>query len=363
MYKSEKEINDIKRRIGSVYEDSRWSNGAFTEMVEESATFDLLLRDRVCMPCANGTLALACAIEYSMVKERYTYSSKILLPECGPAALIQSVKMSGMMADRIMYYNIKSNFDIDIEDIRRIGEDNNIGCIVMVDFGGVIPESAIELQKYCIDNHIMLIEDFSHAQLCRRNGMVAGNIGDISICSMYATKSLSSGEGGLLCVSKDDYREIYPFWNAGRNFAEKQVMFLGMNCRASEFQVAIMYSRIKSYIQEIRLRKIHASMFDKCLSGSVGLVHKDFSGIENFNFYKYIIKFKTVHEKNMARDSLLELRTGDGYIFITNDVCPVNFTSPSSGAVDLNKYLCLNIENQLYAGRVSEVIRSVVCTY
>jgi dTDP-4-amino-4,6-dideoxygalactose transaminase len=58
-------------------------------------------------------------------------------------------------------------------------------------------------QKYCL----AVIEDAAHAVESKFHGKKIGNIGDATSFSFYATKNMTTGEGGMLTTNRDDLAE------------------------------------------------------------------------------------------------------------------------------------------------------------
>ena len=67
------------------------------------------------------------------------------------------------------------------------------------------------------ENKIWLIEDCAHAHGAEWNGKKPGSWGDAGIYSMYATKTISTGEGGIL-VSK--HQNLIDFCYKFRNYGK-----------------------------------------------------------------------------------------------------------------------------------------------
>lgn len=57
------------------------------------------------------------------------------------------------------------------------------------------------------NNDIAVIEDAAHAMPCSYNGRPIGGIGDITCFSFYATKTMTTGEGGMATTNVDKYAE------------------------------------------------------------------------------------------------------------------------------------------------------------
>jgi len=81
--------------------------------------------------------------------------------------------------------------------------DEGLDAVVTVHFGGV-PVSA-EIRKLCADSGVPLIEDAAHALgAVDDRGLIAGQDTAGACFSFYATKNLTSGEGGAIATDDDD---------------------------------------------------------------------------------------------------------------------------------------------------------------
>jgi dTDP-4-amino-4,6-dideoxygalactose transaminase len=56
-------------------------------------------------------------------------------------------------------------------------------------------------------HNLKVIEDAAHALPARYNGRVVGTLGDITCFSFYATKTLTTGEGGMAVTNCEEYAE------------------------------------------------------------------------------------------------------------------------------------------------------------
>jgi len=52
---------------------------------------------------------------------------------------------------------------------------------------------------------LVVIEDAAHAFPARYRGSMIGTLGDATCFSFYATKTITTGEGGMLCTNRDDW--------------------------------------------------------------------------------------------------------------------------------------------------------------
>ncbi len=84
--------------------------------------------------------------------------------------------------------------------------DNSLKAIIPVHFGGhpCDMNTILELSK---ENNIKVVEDAAHALPTKYNGRMIGAIGDVTCFSFYANKTITTGEGGMLCTDDDKIAE------------------------------------------------------------------------------------------------------------------------------------------------------------
>src|SRR5262249_32549619 len=75
-------------------------------------------------------------------------------------------------------------------------------AILPVHFGGLAADLDA-LRAIATRHGVPLIEDAAHALPTRYRNRLIGSFGDISCFSFYATKSLTTGEGGMICTNDD----------------------------------------------------------------------------------------------------------------------------------------------------------------
>ena len=93
-----------------------------------------------------------------------------------------------------------------------------------------------EIAEYCRSEGITLLEDCAHAHGASWNGKKPGSWGDAGIYSYYATKTISTGEGGMLVSSHSD---LLDYAKKFRNYGKFEHEVEGLNYRLSEFTAAL----------------------------------------------------------------------------------------------------------------------------
>jgi len=79
-------------------------------------------------------------------------------------------------------------------------------AIIPIHFAGE-PCDMDEIMKIAQENNLFVIEDAAHAVGAEYKGKKIGNIGDVTVFSFYATKNLTTGEGGMVTTNNDELAE------------------------------------------------------------------------------------------------------------------------------------------------------------
>jgi dTDP-4-amino-4,6-dideoxygalactose transaminase len=106
----------------------------------------------------------------------------------------------------------------------------------LVHIGGHIAFEVEQIAAYCAEHGIFLIEDCAHAHGASWNDRRPGTWGDAGVYSLYATKTVSTGEGGVLVSTRP---EVLEHARAFRNYGKPSYEVPGVNFRMSEFTAAL----------------------------------------------------------------------------------------------------------------------------
>jgi dTDP-4-amino-4,6-dideoxygalactose transaminase len=168
------------------------------------------------------------------------------------------------------------------EDFERRAERERPRACVLVHIGGHIAFDVERIAAYCRDHGIFLLEDCAHAHGASWHGRRAGTYGDAGVYSLYATKTISTGEGGVL-VSRNP--ELLHHARSFRNYGKPDFEVEGLNFRMSEFTAALALVQVER-LQEIVAWKneIARTLLDDSHPGRLQLPDGMVSGL-----YKYIV--------------------------------------------------------------------------
>jgi dTDP-4-amino-4,6-dideoxygalactose transaminase len=168
------------------------------------------------------------------------------------------------------------------EDFERKAEEHRPRAAVLVHIGGHIAFEVERIAEYCRRQGIFLLEDCAHAHGARWRDRRAGSWGDAGAYSFYATKTISTGEGGMLVSGRE---EVLEHARAFRNYGKPDHRVEGLNQRMSEFTAAIGLLQTQR-LDEIVARKneIARERLDPLYASRLELPDGMTSGL-----YKYIV--------------------------------------------------------------------------
>lgn len=90
-------------------------------------------------------------------------------------------------------------------------------AVIPVDLYGCVANVAL-IKEIAARRGIAVIEDAAQAIGSRREGRFAGSMGDVGVFSFHGTKTLTTGEGGMLVTNREDvYRRVVFLRDHGRD--------------------------------------------------------------------------------------------------------------------------------------------------
>jgi dTDP-4-amino-4,6-dideoxygalactose transaminase len=234
---------DLARLHGlwdEVIASERWSEGPLTERFEQLWSQWAGLGSVACGGWTGGALA---ALDFAGVR-----GEAVLCPSNTFMATPLAIEHAG---GRAVFVDCnREDLCVGFDDFVRKAEQHSPRAAVVVHIGGHIAFEIERIADYCREHGIFLIEDCAHAHGADWNGRRPGSWGDAGIYSFYATKTISTGEGGML-VSR--HPELLDHARAYRNYGKPDHAVAGLNFRISEFAAAI------GIVQSERLEEIVAT--------------------------------------------------------------------------------------------------------
>jgi perosamine synthetase len=223
-----------------VIDSQRWSEGDLTRQFEDAwATWNGLPS----VAFGSWTGGALAALEYAGVKGETVLCPSNTFMATPLAAVHAGARVEFVDCNR-------EDLCMSFEDLERKVAEHKPRAVMLVHIGGHIAFDSERIAELCRGEGIFLIEDCAHAHGADWNGRKPGSYGDAGVYSFYATKTVSTGEGGTL-VSRDP--DLIEFARLFRNYGKPDhEVITGLNFRLSEFTAAI------GLVQAERLEEIVA---------------------------------------------------------------------------------------------------------
>jgi dTDP-4-amino-4,6-dideoxygalactose transaminase len=188
---------------------------------------------------------------------------------------------------------------------------NNTKAIIPVDlYGQIYDTEGISglAKKYSIK----VLEDACQAVGASRNGVMAGNVADISVFSLYATKNITTGEGGMITTNNEEYaRKCKLFRHHGQDEALRyEYVDMGYNYRTTDICSAIGIAQLERLAEINSIRQSLSNIYVQKLSGVRGIVLPKISKGNSHVFHQFSIRLD--EEFTGTRDSLIAFLENNG---------------------------------------------------
>ncbi len=130
------------------------------------------------------------------------------------------------------------------------------------------PSDVEEIAKFCKENNLYLLEDFSQAHGAKFNEKKIGSFGDISYGSYQQSKQITCGEGGIIVTNSDElYRRAFigvdKGWQRHLPLENRFYEFLAPNLRFNALQAAVLRPQLTGLDSLIEKKRKRAELLDK----------------------------------------------------------------------------------------------------
>jgi dTDP-4-amino-4,6-dideoxygalactose transaminase len=181
-------------------------------------------------------------------------------------------------------------------------------AVVLVHIGGLITPEVYSIQALCQRRGLVLIEDAAHAHGSSLDGHHAGSFGYAAAFSLYPTKVVTSGEGGVIVTADEGLRnEAVIYRDQGKDgFLGGDNVRLGYAWRMSEFNAAVGLVHLRRLEQFISARQRIAAQYDEGLAQVDGISPLVIPSICRSNYYKYLALLSPGLDRSRIKRKLLD---------------------------------------------------------
>ena len=151
------------------------------------------------------------------------------------------------------------------------------------------PAKVEEIRRISDKHGLVLIEDCAQAAGAKYNGKYVGSFGDISCFSLYQTKHIICGEGGIIMTNNEKYaRIITSVTNNGimkRDLDAYDYDRIGFNYQLTDIQAALAIGQLQKLDKNNEKRRANAEIFKTLLKNTDIQFQHSNSTAEHSYFY------------------------------------------------------------------------------
>ena len=297
-----------KREVINVLNDSALTSAA-KDGGKRVREFESLLKGYLKVKHAlavnSGTSALHAALLAANIGE----GDEVLLPSFTFVATANSVIAAG--AKPIFVDINKHDYTIDIPDLKAKITKNSKAIIPVHLYGH--PSDMAEIVELAEKFSIDVIEDACQSLGSKYKNKQTGTFGILGCFSLYASKVLTSGEGGAVVTNDDSLAEKIKMIRNHGMVEGYDTRIFGLNLRLPELSAAIAKVQMNKLERMLDLRRRNAELLTTLVSSVAhdnGIVLPKETQDKKLNWYLYTIAFKKDNLRDMVQKKMVKDRVG-----------------------------------------------------
>src|SRR5215831_14561219 len=218
----------------------------------------------------SGTAALHLALDAVGIRE----DDEVIIPTMTFAATAEVVLY--FKAKPVLVDCERDTFNLDPGKIEAAITSKS-KAIIPVHFGGQ-PCEMDQILDIARKHNLRVIEDAAHALPARDHGRTIGTMGDITCFSFYATKTITTGEGGMATTENPEWGERMRIMSlhgishdAWKRYTKEgswcyEILYPGFKYNLTDIAAAIGIEQLKRCDGFWRARKRIAAIYDKAFA-------------------------------------------------------------------------------------------------
>ncbi|NOQ55357.1 MAG: aminotransferase class I/II-fold pyridoxal phosphate-dependent enzyme [Nanohaloarchaea archaeon] len=283
-----------KNAVLDVLDSGMIAQGSKTKELEDA--FANYIGTEHAIAVTSGTSALHCALLASGIKE----GDEVITTPFSFTATANSILYCG--AKPVFADIDPETFNIDPLKIEEQITSKTKAVLVVHLFGN--PCDMDRIKEVCNKHKLSLIEDACQAHGAKYKGQKVGSIGDCGVFSLYPTKNMTTGEGGMITTNSPEIaKKCRIIRDHGQDGRDNQVL-LGYNYRMTDIQAAIGVEQLKKLEGFIEKRINNANMLTEGLKDVKGIITPIIKKDTRHVFNQYTLR--VTDEFKMSREELIQ---------------------------------------------------------
>jgi perosamine synthetase len=279
--------------------DSTWisSKGKYIKLFENSFSEFTDLKYSVAV--SNGTVALHLALLALGIGE----NDEVIVPTFTYIASVNAIKY--VNAKPIFVDSDPQTWQIDPEKIREKITKKTKAIMAVHIYGH--PCDMKQIKEIAQENNLYIIEDCAEAIGSYYDNKHTGSFSDIATFSFFGNKTITTGEGGMVCTNNKNLEEMV-IRLKGQGLATGKEYFhdiVGYNYRMTNICAAIGYAQLERISQIIKEKDRVISEYKKALKNIKIEIHGETGNVKH-SYWMFTILASSEKEKNELRTHLAE---------------------------------------------------------
>lgn len=194
---SEQDRREIGNRLDEILSTGMLAQGKYVSEFEQQWAAYVGCKHAVAVTSASS--AIEAMMRILAVKDR-----EVLVPDNTFAATAMGVVLAG---GRIRLVDVdRATFSVGLDGVQSRCTADTAGVIV-VHIGGIVTPEIGAIRRWCDERGLWLLEDCAHAHGSEWRGKRAGTFGRAGAYSFFATKVMTTAEGGMIVTDDDTLAE------------------------------------------------------------------------------------------------------------------------------------------------------------
>jgi len=272
--------------------------GAGPKVLEFEKTFAQFVGAKHAVAVNTGTAALHAAVMAVGVRR----DEEVILPSFTFVATAEAVALAG---GKPVFADIDpKTYNLSPQAVEK-AITKKTKAILPVDLYGFSADMK-PLREIADRYGLGLVEDAAQAHGATYMGKSAGSFSDAACWSLYASKNMMTGEGGVITTNDDEIDETLRMIRTHGEKAKYASEMLGSNYRMSELQAAIGNVQMKKLPGFVAKRRENAEELNCLLkkSGKLVLPYESLDRLHSWYLYTARLKDSTEAQRNMLLDEL-----------------------------------------------------------
>ncbi len=274
--------------------------GTYVRQFEES--FSEFVGAKHAIAVNSGTAALHAALLALDIKP----GDEVIAP---PFSFIATTNMVLLCGAKPVFVDINlENYNLDPDKVEAAITPKTKAILPVHLYGH--PTDMDPLLELSHEHNLRIIEDACQAHGALYRGRQVGTIGDVGCFSLYPSKVITTGEGGLLTTNNDEVAERLRRIRTHGEIRPYEYVMMGHNYRMPEIEAAIGVEQMKRLPKFLEARRRNAHYLTKHLSDVEGIVLPQEAEWATHNWYLYTIRVLPPRSRDAVQKALHQAKIG-----------------------------------------------------